>query len=96
MEQKLPPFFKTPEEVNMSIEKTQISKDSFVILAASAPKEIPSWFSPIIEPYDTWKYKHPQSGECDQVRHRWYREEEQKEKILQWPKAYAEEVLKRL
>lgn len=76
--------------------KEQISKDAFVILAASAPKEPADWFSPKIENYDSWKRQHPQSRECEEVRMRWYSEYHQKEKMLQWPNAYAEEVLKRM
>lgn len=80
----------------MTIEVHEISKDAFVMLASQAPKEIPGWFMPEVEPFDQWRRRHPQSGECDQVRQRWYQEYSQKEKLLQWPSAYAKEVLKRM
>lgn len=76
--------------------QNEVSKEAKVVLAASAPKEPADWFEPKIQPFDSWKYQHPQSGECDTVRQRWYREYRQKEKLLQWPNAYAEEVLKRM
>lgn len=88
--EKLEKIFKILQDRN------GVSKEAKAILAASAPKEPADWFEPKIQPFDSWKYQHPQSGEHQEVRQRWYREYRQKEKLLQWPNAYAEEVLKRI
>jgi hypothetical protein len=78
------------------LQNKTVSKEAKVVLASSAPKEPADWFEPKVEAYGNWMYQFPQRGEQEVVRQRWYREYREKEKLLQWPNAYAEEVLKRI
>jgi hypothetical protein len=58
--------------------------------ALTAPKEIPDWFYPKMPSYDEFRHKPGCSGEQDIVIRNKFRAEEVRQKMLQWPYAYAD------